>query len=340
MTTARAGLYAALIVAPLAASSLGALILLARRPAVASRPAKARQPERLAPPPPVVAAPSQPATPAIAERPPEPPAEIEPLRVEPRRPPRPARPAEPRPTLRTPEPPQPVLKFPPLEPGRPVAGGYRLQKIRGFTVYINDMVFEGSAADGGKPLDYLQDELDRLARVSPRLLKAMQTVKIFVEWDHVLPEHGEHAVAVFIGGWGEHLRREGIDPRKAGGITLLSLKAVAATMPWLPDERRSLILLHEMAHACHYYDLGYDNATVRNAYEQAMARGLYKAVPDGHRGTVRAYAATDQHEYFAEISCAYLDRCDFFPHDRASLREYDSVGYELMRRVWGDAAGR
>ena len=59
-------------------------------------------------------------------------------------------------------------------------------------------------------------------------------------------------------------------------------------------------------------------------------------MPDERRGTVRAYAATNEYEQFAELSCAYLDRCDYFPYDRDGLREYDSVGYELMKKVWDE----
>jgi hypothetical protein len=67
-----------------------------------------------------------------------------------------------------------------------------------------------------------------------------------------------------------------------------------------------------------------------------MTRDLYRAVPDETRGTVQAYAATNAHEYFAEITCAYLDYCDYYPHTREELKDYDSVGYELARKVWGD----
>jgi hypothetical protein len=226
-------------------------------------------------------------------------------------------------------------RYPPLEPGRQVYREYHLNKIHGFSVYINRMVFDESQRADGRPLDVLQGELERLSQLSPKLVKAMQTVKVFVEWDHVDPSHPT-GIAVFYGGRGEGLLVRGISPLKAGQITLLSLKTITEEKTRRHAPRRSVILLHEMAHAAHHYDLGDVNPIVENAYQQAMARGLYQRVPGEVGGTVRAYAAANSHEYFAEISCAYLDRCTYFPHDREQLKDYDSVGYELVRKVWGE----
>jgi hypothetical protein len=226
-------------------------------------------------------------------------------------------------------------RYPPLEPGRLVYREYHLNKIHGFSVYINRTVFDESQRADGRPLDVLQGELERLSQLAPKLVKAMQTVKVFVEWDHVDPSHPT-GIAVFYGGRGEGLLVRGISPLKAGQITLLSLKTITEEKTRRLAPRRSVILLHEMAHAAHHYDLGDVNPFVENAYHQAMSRGLYQRVPDDVGGAVRAYAAANSHEYFAEITCAYLDRCTYFPHDREQLKDYDSVGYELARKVWGE----
>jgi hypothetical protein len=163
----------------------------------------------------------------------------------------------------------------------------------------------------------------------------MRTIKIFVEWDHAAVGY-VHAIAVFYGGDGDGLLAQGILPQKSKQIAILSMKRLAEEKMRPSSPRKGMVILHEMGHAAHYYDLGFDNPFVTNAYGQAMTRGLYKSVPNGRGNVVRAYAATNEHEYFAELTCAYLDYCDFFPHDRAELRDYDSVGFELMRKVWGD----
>jgi hypothetical protein len=49
----------------------------------------------------------------------------------------------------------------------------------------------------------------------------------------------------------------------------------------------------------------------------------------------RPYARTNANEYFAEISCAYLDRCNRYPHTADELKELDPTGYKVMEKVWG-----
>lgn len=47
-----------------------------------------------------------------------------------------------------------------------------------------------------------------------------------------------------------------------------------------------------------------------------------------------AYALTNELEYFAELSEAYLGRNDFYPYVRKDLEKYDPKGYELMKNTW------
>ena len=59
-----------------------------------------------------------------------------------------------------------------------------------------------------------------------------------------------------------------------------------------------------------------------------MSRGLYRG----------QYAGENDHEYFAEISCAYFNFLEYTPHNRSELRKYDSMGYRLMESTWGSSA--
>ncbi|HEX4589188.1 MAG TPA: hypothetical protein VH120_04625, partial [Gemmataceae bacterium] len=43
---------------------------------------------------------------------------------------------------------------------------------------------------------------------------------------------------------------------------------------------------------------------------------------------------TNDHEYFAEISCAYLDRCNNAPFTAEELKDYDPNGYKLCEKIW------
>src|SRR5207248_1945306 len=98
-----------------------------------------------------------------------------------------------------------------------------------------------------------------------------------------------------------------------------------------------IVLLHELVHAIHdkCVTLGFNNPEIRTAYRQAMDRKLYDKVEHVSGEMRRAYAATSEAEYFAEISCAYLDRCNYFPFTRDDLKGHDPTGYKLMEQIWG-----
>src|SRR5262249_7656867 len=109
------------------------------------------------------------------------------------------------------------------------------------------------------------------------------------------------------------------------------------TEKWQPEKNSDqIILLHEMCHAIHSHILGNENQYVKASFAQAMDRGLYAEVKHETGRTLKAYASTNDHEYFAELSSAYLDRCAYFPFTREELKEYDPIGYKLMERLWGN----
>ena len=94
------------------------------------------------------------------------------------------------------------------------------------------------------------------------------------------------------------------------------------------------MMLHELAHAYHFRVLGVDHAGVKAAYKQAMERKLYDQVKYHNGKTMKAYAATNEREYFAELSEAYFGKNDFFPFNRDELRRHDPAGFKLMEATW------
>ncbi|HEX3133751.1 MAG TPA: hypothetical protein VHX44_09250 [Planctomycetota bacterium] len=93
-------------------------------------------------------------------------------------------------------------------------------------------------------------------------------------------------------------------------------------------------LLHEMAHAFHHLTPTID-PLIRTAYDQAKAAGLYRQVTRSHGiALVKAYALSNPHEYFSELSEAYFGENDFAPYDRAELRAYDANGFAMIEQVW------
>jgi hypothetical protein len=105
------------------------------------------------------------------------------------------------------------------------------------------------------------------------------------------------------------------------------------------------ILVHELCHAYHHHMLpdGYDNKEIRACYRQAMKEKLYDKVKvHGPQGPeAMAYACSNDMEYFAELSTAFLGCKDgsheynkWYPFNREQLRLHDPRAYRLLSRLW------
>lgn len=234
------------------------------------------------------------------------------------------------------EPPAPI----PGKLMRELVPGYETRQIHGFTVLLSTQAVKEGKKDNGRPFRALQIEFDGLAEVlSPAALKILRKVPIWIEWDNrdrpTFGTFGQRpALAKYYGGniW----TPTAAESMKADSVELLSLKTLSAEKN-SAIQRTRLVLLHELAHAVHYLLVGYDNSGVQFAYKLAMERRLYDDVMTSWGRKEKAYAATNEREYFAELTCAYLDCCNYFPFDRDELREHDQAGYKMMEQVWGKA---
>ena len=140
------------------------------------------------------------------------------------------------------------------------------------------------------------------------------------------------------------LIENGMSPKKAGCVEIYRVSNYSRDCHlWGPGG----VLLHELSHAYHHKCLkgGYDNAEVKECYDNAMKKGLYDKVKVHNiKGTdvCKAYACTDQTEYFAELSAAFLGGLDdkeeynkWFPFNRKQIKEHDPEAYDMLKRVWG-----
>jgi hypothetical protein len=71
-----------------------------------------------------------------------------------------------------------------------------------------------------------------------------------------------------------------------------------------------------------------------------MKEHRYEQVRHWDGKIVKAYATTNQMEYFAETTEAYFGSNDFFPFVRGELQVADPEGYALMVKVWGTPVKR
>jgi hypothetical protein len=195
--------------------------------------------------------------------------------------------------------------------------------------------------DRGKPFAALVTEFNGLVNVlPPKVLKPLRKVWIWIEWDNV-DRSSQNVLAKYYGGGAIWRLDDTEQLLKANGVELLSLRNLTREKQ-LSVDRTRLVLLHELAHAVQHVFLqdGFSNRVVGFAYKQAMDRRLYDRVQTARGGVSRAYAATNAAEYFAELTCAYLDRCSYYPFMRDELKEHDPTGYQLMETVWGKPAAK
>jgi hypothetical protein len=220
------------------------------------------------------------------------------------------------------------------EPATGAPEGYERRNLEGFTVYVNRQVLTHNADGfGRRPLDVLERELGDLKRILvPKIVAVLQDVPVWAEWDDSEKDR-PGVLARYFYGTADGLSKFGVDPRKLNCIEVLSLRRLAEIRR--PGTAlQQIIILHEMAHAVQHRILGMENLELETIYQQAMERKLYQQVNDRFGRSGKAYASTTAAEYFAELSCAYLDSCNYFPFNNEQLKGYDPVGYKFVERVW------
>ena len=96
------------------------------------------------------------------------------------------------------------------------------------------------------------------------------------------------------------------------------------------------MVLHELAHSYHFRVVG-ESPDIVAAYKNAVDSHIYDSVPFVTGGRRKAYALTNEYEYFAECSEAYFGRNDFYPFVRTEFKTFDPQGYAAIEKAWGIA---
>jgi len=123
-----------------------------------------------------------------------------------------------------------------------------------------------------------------------------------------------------------------LDPRWRGAVVIYSAKNYL----WQNDYWSVQLLVHELSHAWHLEQWPEKQPDILNAWREAVEARLYHGVKDLN-GTIleKAYAAHNQLEYFAELSCAYFWKNEYEPFDREGLRRRDPGGLAMIEKMWG-----
>lgn len=214
---------------------------------------------------------------------------------------------------------------PPQVPAKPTSHTDR--KLEGWTIRVDDRLLQGAdAAFGIRALRFLEGKLSDIKAVVPEeKLKKLRTVTIVLDLSHgKLASMQYHPDA----GW-----------LKANGYSTALAKCVhiprAADLPTKRNiNEQPWVILHELAHAYHDQVLGFEEPRIMEAYEnyKKRGRGEKTLLYDGRR--VRHYALTNHKEFFAEMTEAHFGVNDFFPFNRAELKEAEPEIFTLLSDIW------
>lgn len=220
-----------------------------------------------------------------------------------------------------------LLALPVLAADPPKPTSRTEKSVEGWTVRVDDRLLTGPDAElGTTALRFLEAKLAEIKVVVPAdRVKKLQAVTIVLDLTHgKLGPMQYHPSKDWLkaNGYAEDLEKCVHLPRAADVATKRNVRE----QPW--------VILHELAHAYHDQVLGFDDPRVREAFEgyKKGGRGEKTMLFDGRR--VKHYALTDHKEFFAEMTEAYIGSNDFYPFNRAELKESEPEVYELMRRVW------
>jgi hypothetical protein len=199
--------------------------------------------------------------------------------------------------------------------------GYRELTIEGWRVLVS-FALERDSQLSARCLQVLAESLATISkRVPPKALARIKTVPIWLEYEDARFQGGAY-----------HPSRQWLIENHMNPLKERSVQFTKNIATWIKDQ--PMMVLHELAHAYHDQVLSYQEPRIIEAYERARKSGKYDNVlrNNGHRE--RAYAMTDNHEFFAELSEAYFGTNDFFPFTRDDLKAFDPGSLAVVERAW------
>ncbi|MFZ6766042.1 hypothetical protein ACO0LM_03075 [Undibacterium sp. Di26W] len=203
------------------------------------------------------------------------------------------------------------------------ANTYQKMQVDGWTLMLDQGLQAADAASRSAFIAVLTDQLNKLKKLPAHAQSSLRGVSIYVSSGTYRAFGAQHHPSA------QWLQEHAYPVEFAGNIEICNWKEFMTMVRSQP-----YALLHEMAHAYHFQHPELD-APIMRAYESAKAAGLYRQVTRDHRPELQeAYAISNHHEYFAELSEAYFGENDFYPYQNAELKQYDARGYAMLESVW------
>jgi hypothetical protein len=218
-----------------------------------------------------------------------------------------------------------VSAQPRAEPAKPTS--HTVKKLEGWTIRVDDRLLTAPNEElGTKAMRFLESKLAEIKVVVPKdRVEKLQNVKIVLDLTHgKLGPMQYHPSAGWLkaNGYSPDLEKCVHLPRAADVMTKRNINE----QPW--------VILHELAHAYHDQVLSFENPRIIEAFEKYKkgGRGEKTLLYNGNR--VKHYALTNHKEFFAEMTESYFGSNDFFPFNRAELKESEPELHELLKDIW------
>jgi hypothetical protein len=212
-----------------------------------------------------------------------------------------------------------------------VPDGYIQEYHSGFQLLINKNALINEEEKMISGLNVIKEELKRISslKIHKSVLDSLRSVKIFVEWDadQSNPNPQVHPSEDYLIQRGDIFHK----------TLLLDIPNINEYL--FLNKLQPLVLLHELAHTYHYKIPESLRVAIKNAYDNAISKGLYQKVKYRHEDgsydyDVEAYASNNEFEYFAEITTGYFGSSLYFPFTKKDLKKYDREGYDIVKRIW------
>ena len=211
------------------------------------------------------------------------------------------------------------------EPAKP--SSHEVRQLEGWQVHVDARLLKPPQEAGFKgALEILQRRLADVRLLLPASCVArLQQVPIWLDATHGKLKPAQYHPSA---GW---LSANGYNTALAKAVHIPDAGLYAGVehqriQPWS--------ILHELAHAYHDQVLGFENAEVQQAWEDFRKTGRYEKTLHMGGGQVRHYALTNPKEFFAEMTEAYFGVNDFYPFNRAELKQDEPGLFEKMGRWW------
>lgn len=210
--------------------------------------------------------------------------------------------------------------------------GYESHIIEGWRVLISQKLFETKREKTAKALVILKEQLvDLSRRVPPQAVHHLRKIPLW--FSPVYEDFGSRAEYHPDRSW---LLEQKRNPLMAKGVEFSMVDEMTEEIRRMP-----LLTLHELAHGYHDQIFGFDDPAIKATFERARDAKIYDAVkrtrgiPGQSHTTEKAYAMSNQMEYFSEVTEAYFGRNDWYPFNYIELKTHDPAALPMLKKAWG-----